>query len=116
MKTPLSRTLTAGALLLLAALLNPTAASAQCTTDPVVTSTAASGPDTLDQATIDACPGSTITFDIAGPGPHTILLGPSPIFIEQDLTISGPADERVIIDGDASTLIFYVDSGVTAII
>ena len=60
-----------------------------CLTAPVVTTNANSGPGSLRQAILDACPDATITFDmtqVVSP----ISLTNGDLFIDKNLTISGP--------------------------
>ena len=60
-----------------------------CLTDPVVTTNADSGPGSLRQAIFDACPGSTITFDMSQVvSPITLTSGQ--LVIDKSLTIIGP--------------------------
>lgn len=59
-----------------------------CTTNPIVTNNADSGPGSLRQAVIDACDGSMITF--AGTVVSPISLAGGEIQIVKNLTISGP--------------------------
>src|SRR4030095_11008829 len=62
---------------------------AQCTTNPIVTNNANSGPGSLRQAIMDACPGSTITFDMSTVVSPIITEG-VPLTIDKNLTIQGP--------------------------
>ena len=60
-----------------------------CLIDPIVTNNADSGPGSLRQAILDACPGSTITFDMNQVvSPITLTSGQ--LTIDKDLTITGP--------------------------
>jgi uncharacterized repeat protein (TIGR01451 family) len=60
-----------------------------CLTNPVVTTNATSGPGSLRQAILDACPGSTITFDMSQVvSPITLISGQ--LVIDKNLTITGP--------------------------
>ncbi len=60
-----------------------------CLTDPVVTTNADSGPGSLRRAILDACPGSTISFDMSQVvSPITLTSGQ--LVIDKNLTISGP--------------------------
>ncbi len=59
-----------------------------CITNPVVTNNANSGPGSLRQAVIDACPGSTITFANSVISP--ISLSSGLIRIDKNITIQGP--------------------------
>ncbi len=79
-----------------------------CTANAAVTSTADDGPGTLREAIVNACGADSITFDIAGSGPHTIVLE-SELYLDKDLTITGPSDERIVISGGGTTTILAVD-------
>ena len=79
-----------------------------CTANPVVTSTGDDGPGTLREAIVNACSVDSIAFDIPGTGPHTIVLE-SELYLDKDLTITGPSDERVVISGGGTTTIVAVD-------
>ena len=79
-----------------------------CTANTAVTSTDDDGPGTLREAIVNACAADSITFDIAGPGPHTIVLE-SELYVDKDLTITGPSDERIAISGGGTTTILAVD-------
>lgn len=68
-----------------------------------------SGPGSLREKLEIAASGDTIVFSHKG----TIVLS-SPLIIDQDVTIAGPGQDKLIIDGQNSTLIFAVLSGVTA--
>jgi len=58
-----------------------------CTTNPIVVNNLDSGAGSLRQAVIDACPGSTITFDSAVTG---LIYQSGQIVIDKNLTIEGP--------------------------
>src|SRR5438067_3458044 len=62
-----------------------------CATNPIVTTSADSGPGSLRKAIQDACVGSTITFDMT-PGHVTspITLTSAELLIDKNLTIQGP--------------------------
>jgi hypothetical protein len=72
------------------------AAAAVCITNPVVTTTADSGPGSLRQAIAEACPGSTITFAVTG----TITLTSGALDIEESLTVQGPGAGKLTINGN----------------
>ncbi|HBB95950.1 MAG TPA: hypothetical protein DC054_11225, partial [Blastocatellia bacterium] len=61
-------------------------------TSPVVTTNADNGPGSLREAILNACPGSTITFDpaLTSNGSATIELTSSELAIDKNLTITGP--------------------------
>jgi uncharacterized repeat protein (TIGR01451 family) len=83
-----------------------------CLTSPVVTTNANSGPGSLRQAIFDACPGSTITFDMSQVvSPITLTNGQ--LVIDKNLTISGPGAnlltvQRIVIPKAAAFRIFNV--------
>jgi hypothetical protein len=88
-----------------------------CQTGLVVTSTLDDGSaGTLRHAVLFSCPGSTITFDstafAAGGSPYTLTLG-SELFINKNLTITGPTASRVILSGGGATRVFSIASGFT---
>ncbi|MFZ1371944.1 MAG: choice-of-anchor Q domain-containing protein, partial [Ferruginibacter sp.] len=84
-----------------------------CVTNPIVTNNANAGAGSLRQAVIDACPGSTITFNMATvTSPITLTTGE--ISILKNLTIQGPGAALLTINGGGSGRIFYVaGAGVT---
>jgi len=84
-----------------------------CVTNPIVTNNANAGAGSLRQAVIDACPGSTITFNMASvTSPITLTTGE--ISILKNLTIQGPGAALLTINGGGSGRIFYVaGAGVT---
>jgi uncharacterized repeat protein (TIGR01451 family) len=59
-----------------------------CLTDLVVTTNADSGPGSLRQAILDACPNATIVFSSNLAGPVTLTSGE--LLIDKNLTIQGP--------------------------
>jgi hypothetical protein len=77
-----------------------------CFTDQVVTTNADSGAGSLRQAVLDACDGSTITFDM------TQVVSPinlaSAISINKNLTIQGPGAGQLTISGNNTTRIFQM--------
>ena len=80
-----------------------------CTTNPVVTTNADSGAGSLRQAVIDACPGSTITFQ-AGVSPVTLTT--AQIVINKNLTIDGGTGATVTRSAVAPNFrIFQVNGG-----
>ena len=82
-----------------------------------VTNTASTGPGTLDEALLNATNGDSIAFSV--PLPATIVVTNGPEFVEANITISGPGADKLIISGDGSNRIFFIDgptvtiSGVT---
>jgi hypothetical protein len=84
-----------------------------------VTNNGDSGPGSLRQAIIDACDGSTITFDNTVTSPITLTT--ADLVIDKNLTITGPganllAVERSTAAGTPQFRIFTINSGVTVII
>ena len=78
--------------------------------DQVVTTNADSGAGSLRQAIIDACPGSTITFDTAGvfATPQTITLTTGELVIDKSLTIDGPGASQLTVSGNNASRVFYM--------
>lgn len=76
-----------------------------------VTSTADSGPGTLRDALASAPNGDTI--DLTGIS-GTILLTSSQLVVTNSVTIVGPGNDTVKIDGNATNRVFYVGSNTTA--
>src|SRR2546423_2876970 len=73
------------------------------------------GTGTLRQAIVDACPGSTINFNIPGGGPDTITLS-AELALTKNVTITGPTNKTTIVNGGGVARIFNVSSGKTATI
>jgi hypothetical protein len=90
-----------------------------CVNSPVVTSIANSGAGSLRQAILDACPGSTITFNTAGvfATPQTITLA-TELVIDKNLTIDGPdaAGNHVTVSGGGVTRVLRIEPLITATI
>ena len=84
--------------------------------DSVVTSTADSGAGSLRQIIADACDNSTITFDIAGDGPHTITLTTGELVIAKNLTINNDSGETITISGNNASRVFNINTGMTVAI
>lgn len=80
-----------------------------CFASVVVTSNADSGPGSLRQAIIDACPGATITFSgVVSP----ISLTSGQLTINKDLTIQGPGANLLTVQRSSGSFrIFNVTSG-----
>jgi co-chaperonin GroES (HSP10) len=90
-----------------------------CTTDPVVVSSNDAGAGTLRQAIIDACDGSTITFNIATVG-NVISLGSGELTLNKNLTITGPGStllsiERNELGGIPQFRIFNISSSLVSV-
>ena len=82
----------------------------------LVTSAADDGSaGTLRQIIANACAGATITFDIPGPGPHTIALTTGELAIAKDLNIKNSSGESITVSS-ASSRVFNINSGKTAAI
>ena len=80
----------------------------------MVTSNADSGAGSLRQAILDACDGSTITFDMNQvTSPITLTTGE--LLIGKNLTINGPTSTGLTISGNNASRIFNVQSGTVAI-
>ncbi|HKS28088.1 MAG TPA: cadherin-like domain-containing protein [Pyrinomonadaceae bacterium] len=102
-----------------------------CTTSPIVTTTANDGPGSLRDAVLKACPANTITFNLdknTDPGydapsdTFTITLTTGDLFINRDVTITGPTTQRVVISGNNTdptpanrSRIFNIASGTVSI-
>ena len=81
-----------------------------CVTDPVVINNNNSGPGSLRQAVLEACPGSTITFSgVASP----IILTSGEIVINKNLTIIGPGFSLLSISGNNNSRVFNIPGGIT---
>ena len=87
-----------------------------CTPNPVVTSTADSGAGTLREAIANVCSGTTITFNIAGPGPHTITLTSGELAVAKNMTIKNNSGESVTVSGNNLSRVFNINSGFSATI
>jgi hypothetical protein len=91
-----------------------------CAMNPVVTTSADSGVGSLREAIANACPGTTITFDVSAPAPTVaspIALTGSALTLIRDVTISGPGASTLTVSRTSGTdRIFNVDAGVTATI
>ncbi|HEU4836815.1 MAG TPA: tandem-95 repeat protein [Pyrinomonadaceae bacterium] len=81
--------------------------------DSVVTSTADSGAGSLRQIIADACDNSTITFDLAGAGPHTITLTTGELVVAKNLTINNNSGESITISGNNASRVFNINVGKT---
>jgi hypothetical protein len=81
-----------------------------CLVTAIVTSTAddVNTAGTLRHAITNACSGATITFDLAGDGPHTITLSNGVLVLDKNLTINNASGETVIVDGNAASRVFSV--------
>src|SRR5437660_7666291 len=83
-----------------------------CATNPIVTTSADSGPGSLRKAIQDACVGGTITFDMT-PGHVTspITLTTGELVIDKNLTIQGPTTASLTISGNNNSRVFNVQTG-----
>ena len=63
------------------------------------------GSGSLRQAIFDALEGDRIEFDVTG----TILLTSGRLFIDRDLTISGPGADQLEVSGDQESQVFLID-------
>ena len=88
-----------------------------CITNPIVTNSNNSGPGSLRQAVIDACPNSIITFDMTTVT-SPISLSDGQIILNKNLTIQGPGANLLTVQNTAAasntSRVFLVNSGVTA--
>src|SRR5947207_3129344 len=83
-----------------------------CFTDQVVTTNADSGAGSLRQAIIDACDGSTISFDMLQVvSPITLTTGQ--LLIDKSLTITGPGANVLTTSGNNATRVFKTAPGKT---
>jgi hypothetical protein len=84
-----------------------------CLTNPIVVSNADSGAGSLRQAIIDACDGSTITFDVNQVvSPITLTSGE--LLINKNLTINGPGANLLTISGNNASRVFNIQAAMTA--
>lgn len=79
-----------------------------CTPDPIVTTTADSGAGSLREALANVCTGDTITFNIAGPGPHTITVTSGDLLISTSVTINNNSGESVTVSGNNLNRVFNI--------
>jgi hypothetical protein len=77
-----------------------------------VTNNNDSGAGSLRQAIADANDGDTIHFGITG----TITLTTGQLLVAKSVTISGPGAASLTINGNLTSRVFHVSSGVTAVI
>jgi hypothetical protein len=77
-----------------------------------VTNTNDSGPGSLRQAIADAAPDDAIAFDVVLAG-QTISLTTGELFIDKDLSISGPSGGITVSGSNASTVFEIGDATVT---
>ena len=85
-----------------------------CTPNPIVTSTADAGAGTLREAIANVCSGTTITFNLAGAGPHTITLTTGELQVAKNVTIKNNSGERITVSGNNASRVFNINSGKTA--
>jgi LPXTG-site transpeptidase (sortase) family protein len=76
-----------------------------------VTNLLDSGPGSLRQAIAGATAGDTIEFSVTG----TIILNTGQLTIEKSLTISGPGEAFLTIDGNDNSRVFEIESGSYAV-
>jgi hypothetical protein len=89
-----------------------------CAANPIVTSAADSGPNTLREALAKVCsaPDNNITFDL-GPDGKTILLTSGQLDIQKDVNITNtlsPTNGPLTIDGNNASRVFLNEVGVTS--
>ena len=87
-----------------------------CTPNPVVTSTADSGAGSLREALDNVCTGNTITFNLAGAGPHTITLTTGQLVVDTNVTINNNSGESITVSGGGTSRVFNINAGITAAI
>jgi hypothetical protein len=85
-----------------------------CTPNPIVTSTGDNGGNTLRQALSDVCSGTSITFNIAGSGPHTITLTTGELVVAKNVTIKNNSGESTTVSGGGASRVFNINAGKTA--
>ncbi len=85
-----------------------------CTPNPIVTSTADGGAGSLREALASVCSGDTITFDLAGAGPHTITLTTGELQVVNDVTINNSSGESITISGNNASRVFNINNGMMA--
>lgn len=88
-----------------------------CAANPIVTSNADSGPNTLRDALANMCPApnNNITFDLGGPGGNTIVLTSGQLDIQKDVNITNTVTATngpLTIDGNNTGRVFLNESGV----
>jgi hypothetical protein len=91
----------------------PTSASASVS--DAVTNCHGSGPGSLPDVIDDADPGATVVFSVSCPS-NTPLIVDEPVDLTQDITISGPGSNAMVLSSDAQSGVFEVAPGVTATI
>lgn len=89
-----------------------------CAFNPIVTSTADSGANTLREAITTICPApnNVITFNLPGAGPHTITLTTGALVIDKNLIINNASGERITVSGNNASRVFVVNATRTATI
>src|SRR4030095_237334 len=75
-----------------------------------------SGTDSLRDRLANVCNNGTITFDIAGAGPHTITLKTGELVVDKNVTIKNTSGESVTVSGNNASRVFNINSGKTATI
>ena len=87
-----------------------------CTPDPIVTTTADAGAGSLREAIANVCSGDTITFNIAGAGPHTISLTSGELVVAKNVTINNNSGEKITVSGGGLSRVFNINPTKTAAI
>jgi uncharacterized repeat protein (TIGR01451 family) len=82
-----------------------------CASNTIVTSNIDGDPGSLRQAILDACPGTTITFDMTKVT-SPIVLSSGQLFIDKDLTILGPTNTSLTLSGANTARVFFVNPDV----
>ncbi|MBK8051349.1 MAG: hypothetical protein IPK16_32170 [Anaerolineales bacterium] len=86
-----------------------TAHAADCYT-VVVTSTVDAGAGSLRQALTDVCAGGTVTFDpaLTASGPATVTVTSGWLYVNKNMTITGPGADLVRISGNNASTVFAI--------
>ncbi len=84
-----------------------------CLTNPTVTSTADSGVGSLRDTIANVCNNNTITFDLAGAGPHTITLTTGEIPVAKNVTIKNTSGESITVSGNNASRVFNINPSQT---
>ena len=87
-----------------------------CAQDPIVTSNADGGAGSLREALAQVCTGDTITFNLAGDGPHTIALTTGELVVAKSVTIKNTSGEKITVSGGGLSRVFNINPTKTAAI
>ncbi len=78
-----------------------------CISEPIIANSLNSGAGSLRQALLDACPSDTITFNLVTDN-NPLLVNTMLLDIDKDVYIMGNGNDRSIINGNSSNLIFRI--------